>query len=87
MKLYFTGKSEANRMKIGQKSDARRREKWILDYLKENKVIKSIAIINQFNIAKDTVSRDLKTLIKQNEIVRKGISKRYNRSFNQHWLS
>ena len=65
-------KSDANRTQIGHKSDKQTREKWILNYLKENKIIKSIDIINQFGKAKDTVSRDLKSLIKQNKIIRRG---------------
>ena len=65
-------KSDTNRTQIGHKSDTKIREKWILNYLKENKVIKTIDIMNQFNIVKDTTSRDLKSLIKQNKIVRKG---------------
>jgi len=72
LKLYFTGKSRANRTQIGHKSDAKTREKWILNYLKENKTIKSINIMNQFSITKDTASRDLKSLIKGNKIIRKG---------------
>jgi len=72
LKLYFTGKSKANRMQIGRKSDAKTREKWILNYLKESKTIKSINIMNQFSIAKDTASRGLKSLIKRNKIVRRG---------------
>ena len=65
-------KSDANRTQIGRKSDAKTREKWILNYLKENKTIKSINIMNQFSITKDTASRDLKSLIKGNKIIRKG---------------
>jgi predicted HTH transcriptional regulator len=65
-------KSDTNRTQIKRKPDTKTREKWILNYLKENKIIKSIDIVNQFSIVKDTVSRDLKSLIKKNKIVRKG---------------
>ncbi|MCD6239433.1 MAG: DeoR family transcriptional regulator, partial [Thermotogae bacterium] len=58
--------------KIRRKSDKQTREKRILDYLKENKVIKTADVMNQFSIVKDTAARDLKSLIKQNKIVRKG---------------
>jgi len=63
---------EFNPKQIGCKSDAKTREKWILNYLKESKTIKSINIMNQFSIAKDTASRGLKSLIKRNKIVRRG---------------
>ena len=64
-------------MKIGRKSDkkpfhAAYRQKWIIDYLKKNRKIKSIDIINKFDIVKDTVARDLKSLLYEGKIVKFG---------------
>ncbi|MEA3392630.1 MAG: ATP-binding protein [Candidatus Marinimicrobia bacterium] len=64
-------KSDANRTQIGHKSEDIRR-RWILNFLKENETIRSLDIIYEFKIVKDTVSRDLKSLIQQNKIMRKG---------------
>ncbi len=65
-------KSDANRTQIGRKSDEKERQIWIIQYLKENKTIKSKDIIDKFKIAKDTAVRDLKDLIEQKLIVKKG---------------
>jgi len=69
--------SIANRTQIGRKSDTKLsspsyRQEWIIDYLKKNKEIRSIDIINKFNIVKDTVARDLKKLIDKNIIKKYG---------------
>ncbi|NAT10703.1 hypothetical protein C4E22_04025 [ANME-1 cluster archaeon AG-394-G06] len=65
-------KTEANRMELGHKSDTKTRQRWILDRLKQKGTIKSVEIINRFHIVKDTASRDLKYLIEEDKIVRKG---------------
>ncbi len=65
-------KPEVNPKQIRSKSDKQAREKWILDYQIENEVIKTLDIMNQFSVAKDTAARDLRSLIKQNKIIRKG---------------
>ena len=65
-------KSDANRTQAGRGSDAKARCDWILDYLMENKTIRSSDIINRFDIVKDTAIRDLNNLIRQNKIVKKG---------------
>ena len=40
--------------------------------MEQKGTIKSVEIINRFHIVKDTASRDLKYLIEENKIVRKG---------------
>ena len=62
----------ANRTQIGHKSDAETRQKWILDYLKQKSIIKSMEIINKFKVVKDTASHDLNNLIEEDKIVKKG---------------
>ena len=48
------------------------RQRWILIYLEENEKIKSKSIQKRYGISKEIASRDLKSLIKQNKIVKKG---------------
>jgi len=57
--------------KIRNKSEAERLS-WILKQLKRNGKIKAKEIEEKFNIHRDTVIEDLKSLIKQGKIVRKG---------------
>jgi ATP-dependent DNA helicase RecG len=63
---------DTNRTQIGHKSDEERRREWILEYLKENKLIKSKDLIKKFGVVKDTASRDLNSLINDNKIIKKG---------------
>ena len=65
-------KSDGNRTEIGRKSDATERRKWILQKLKREGKIKRIDIQNKFDIVKDTAHRDLKTLVENKKIVKKG---------------
>ena len=48
------------------------RQKWILNHLKTKGNIKSKLIQNHYKISKEIISRDLKSLIKQNKIIKKG---------------
>jgi len=45
---------------------------WILKRLEKNGKIKAKEIENKFKVHRDTAIEDLKSLIKQNKIVRKG---------------
>ena len=71
-RAQIRSKSEANRTQFGHKSDTKTRQRWILDCLEQKGTIKSVEIINRFHIVKDTASRDLKHLIEEDKIVRKG---------------
>ncbi len=64
--------SDTNRTQIGHKTDDETRQEWILNYVKENKSIRSKDIIQKFKIVKDTASRDLHKLIAEHKIVKKG---------------
>jgi len=59
-------------MELGYNSDTKTRQRWILDCLEQKGTIKSVEIINRFHIVKDTASRDLKHLIEEDQIIRKG---------------
>jgi len=48
------------------------RIKWILKQLKINRKIKTIEIVSFFNITKETATKDLKKLLKDKLIIRKG---------------
>jgi len=48
------------------------RQRWILDYLKKHNEIKSILIQNQFKITREIASRDFKSLIENENIIKKG---------------
>ena len=48
------------------------RQKWILNYIQKKGKIKSKLVQSKFNISKEIVSRDLRLLIKQDKIIRKG---------------
>lgn len=65
-------KSDGIRTQFGHNSDTKTRQRWILDCLEQKGTIKSVEIINRFHIVKDTASRDLKYLIEEDKIVRKG---------------
>jgi len=64
-------KSEANPKQIQSKSKDERLH-WILKQLKKNGKIKAKEIENEFQVHRDTAIEDLKSLIKQNKIVKKG---------------
>ncbi len=65
-------KSVANPSKIRRKSDTKTRSDWILKYLKENDRISNRIIKLEFDIHKDTVVEDLKSLINQGKVIKKG---------------
>jgi ATP-dependent DNA helicase RecG len=48
------------------------RRKWIIDYLEKNKKITAAAICEKFKISKVSVSRDIRKLIADDKIVKKG---------------
>jgi len=64
-------KSDANPKQIRSKSEDERMH-WILKRLEKNGKIKAKEIENKFKVHRDTAIEDLKSLIKQNKIVRKG---------------
>ncbi len=64
-------KSEANPKQIRSKSEAERLY-WILKRLKKNGKIKAKEIEDKCKVHRDTAIEDLKSLIKQNKIIRKG---------------
>jgi len=64
-------KSEVNPKQIRRKSEDARLQ-WILKQLEKNRKIKAKEIENKFKVHRDTAIEDLKSLIKQNKIVRKG---------------
>ena len=70
--IFYRRKSDANQTQIRRKSDVKTRQEWILNYLEENKTIKSINIIRKFNVVKDTASRDLRVLIGESKILKRG---------------
>jgi len=68
-------KSDAKATQKRRKSDAKatkKRQKWILSNLKINSQITNKIIREHFNLHKNTVAKDIKKLIKQNKIVKKG---------------
>lgn len=72
MLFFYRRKSDANQTQIRRKSDVKTRQEWILNYLEENKTIKSTNIIRKFNVVKDTASRDLRVLIGESKILKRG---------------
>jgi CheY-like chemotaxis protein len=49
-----------------------KRHNWIIEKLKKDKTIKSIDIVNEYNINRDTACRDLKILLDKGSIIKKG---------------
>ncbi|TYB30593.1 MAG: DeoR family transcriptional regulator [Candidatus Mcinerneyibacterium aminivorans] len=70
--LEEKSESNENRTKIERKSNARKRRQWILDTLKSKGQIKNKDIREHFDIAKSTAYEDLKNLIEEDKIVKKG---------------
>ncbi len=64
--------SDTNRTQIGHKSNAKQRRDWILSQIKQKGRVRSNDIIEKFGVVKDTAARDLKKLIDQDRIVKKG---------------
>jgi predicted HTH transcriptional regulator len=68
-------KSGTNPAQIRHKSGtnpAQIRQEWILEYLNKNKDIRNFIIAKEFSINRDTARSDLKDLIKQGKIIKKG---------------
>ncbi len=59
---------------IRRKSDANpmQRKQWILEYLKENSKITRKILCDKFSLSKESASRDLRKLIADDKIVKKG---------------
>jgi ATP-dependent DNA helicase RecG len=81
--VFYRSKTESNSIEeintnpaqIRHKSGtnpAQIRQKWILEYLNKNKEIKNFIITKEFSINRDTALSDLKDLIKQGKIIKKG---------------
>ncbi|MEA1987441.1 MAG: hypothetical protein U9N76_08140 [Candidatus Marinimicrobia bacterium] len=65
-------KVDANQTQIEHKPNVNNRINWVIKYLEKHSSIKSVLIQNEFSISKEMASRDLKKLINQNIIVKKG---------------
>jgi predicted HTH transcriptional regulator len=70
--IFYRSKTESNSIEKVDTNPAQIRQEWILEYLNKNKEIRNFIIAKEFSINRDTALSDLKDLIKQGKIIKKG---------------